>query len=122
MKTTTLLTALTLLPAAALAQTGNALDGAQLHGDFQTDVQSYRPDPAIGAPPVAEKVRTNTFANLILTSGKFAAGVRYEAYLPPLQGFDQRYRGQGIPYRYATTMRGDWPLRWVISTSSSGPG
>ena len=102
MKTTTLLTALTLLPAAALAQTGNALDGAQLHGDFQTDVQSYRPDPAIGAPPVAEKVRTNTFANLILTSGKFAAGVRYEAYLPPLQGFDQRYRGQGIPYRYAT--------------------
>ena len=93
---------LALLPTAALAQTGNALDGAQLHGDFQTDVQSYTADPAIGAPAVAEKIRSNTFANLILTSGKFAAGVRYEAYLPPLQGFDQRYRGQGIPYRYAT--------------------
>jgi hypothetical protein len=90
------------LPLAAQAQTGNPLEGAQIHGDFQTDVQSYKADPAIGAPEVREKVRSNTFANLILTSGKFSAGVRYEAYLPPLQGFDQRYNGQGIPYRYAT--------------------
>ena len=95
---------LTLLavPLAARAQTGNPLDGAQIHGDFQTDVQSYKADPAIGAPDVPERIRNNTFANLILTAGKFSAGVRYEAYLPPLQGFDQRYKGQGIPYRFAT--------------------
>ena len=65
--------------------------------------------PLGSCPPVAEKVRTTTFANLILTSGKFAAGVRYEAYLPPLQGFDQRYRGQGIPARSGA--RPDGPLK-----------
>ncbi|QNH60703.1 DUF6029 family protein [Hymenobacter sediminicola] len=87
---------------AAAQGTGNALEGAQLHGDFQTDIQTYRPDSLIGAPEVPEKLRSNTFANLILTTGKFSAGVRYEAYLAPLQGFDPRYRGSGIPYRYAT--------------------
>ncbi|MDO7873975.1 DUF6029 family protein [Hymenobacter sp. ASUV-10] len=91
------------LPLAVHAQSGNnLLEGAQLHGDFQTDIQSYKADPAIGAPEVPERIRNNTFANLILTAGKFSAGVRYEAYLPPLQGFDQRYKGQGIPYRFAT--------------------
>ena len=91
------------VPLAGRAQSGNnGLDGAQIHGDFQTDVQSYKADAAIGAPVVPERIRTNTFANLILTAGKFTAGVRYEAYLPPLQGFDQRYNGQGIPYRFAT--------------------
>ena len=78
------------------------LQGAQLHGDFESDVQSYRADPIIGAPAVPERIRTNNFANLILTSGKFTAGLRYEAYLPPLQGYDPRYRGQGIVYKYAT--------------------
>ena len=92
-----------LLPVLARAQSGNnLLEGAQIHGDFQTDVQSYKADPAIGAPEVPEKIRNNTFANLILTAGKFSAGARYEAYLPPLQGFDPLYRGQGVPYRYAS--------------------
>jgi hypothetical protein len=95
--------ALLVLPLAARAQSGNnPLEGAQLHGDFQTDLQTYKADPAIGAPDVPERVRNNTFANLILTAGKFTAGARYEAYLPPLQGFAPEYRGQGIPYRYAT--------------------
>ena len=94
--------ALLAAPLAASAQSGNLLDNTQIHGDFQSDVQSYRADPAIGAPLVREQIRNNNFANLILTTGKLSAGVRYEAYLPPLQGFDQRYAGQGVPYRYAT--------------------
>lgn len=95
--------ALLALPLAGRAQSGNnPLEGAQIHGDFQTDAQTYKADPAIGAPEVPERIRSNTFANLILTAGNFSAGVRYEAYLPPLQGFDPNYRGQGIPYRYAT--------------------
>lgn len=92
-----------LLPRTASAQSGNnLLEGAQIHGDFQTDVQTYKADPTIGAPDVQEKIRNNTFANLILTAGKFSAGARYEAYLPQLQGFDKRYQGQGVPYRFAT--------------------
>jgi len=32
----------------------------------------------------------------------FSAGLRYENYLNPLLGFDQRYKGNGIPYRFLT--------------------
>jgi hypothetical protein len=78
------------------------LGGGEIHGNFQTDVQYYRPDSLIGAPVVPEKVLMNGFANLIYTKGNFSAGLRYESYLNALQGFDTRYQGNGIPYRYAT--------------------
>ncbi|MDZ7774807.1 MAG: DUF6029 family protein [Bacteroidales bacterium] len=32
--------------------------------------------------------------------GDFSAGLRYEAYLPPLNGFDAQYNGHGIAHRY----------------------
>ena len=97
------LAALLLAGSSALAQEApSPLDGTTIHGDFQTDIQTYRPDETIGAPRVPEKIRSNTFANLLMTNGRFSAGVRYEAYLAPLQGFDSRYRGQGIAYRFAT--------------------
>ena len=74
----------------------------EIHGNVQFDAQYYNPDSAIGAPPVPEKLLMNGFTNLIYTKGKFQVGVRYENYLNVLQGFDQRYKGQGITYRYAT--------------------
>jgi hypothetical protein len=74
----------------------------EIHGNFQADAQYYNPDSAIGAPPVPEKMLMNGFANIIYTRNNFSAGVRYESYLNPLQGFDPRYKGTGIPYRYAT--------------------
>jgi hypothetical protein len=74
----------------------------EIHGNVQFDAQYYNPDSAIGAPPVPEKMLMNGFTNLIYTKGKFQVGVRYENYLNVLQGFDARYEGQGITYRYAT--------------------
>lgn len=74
----------------------------EIHGNVQFDAQYYNPDSAIGAPPVPEKLLMNGFTNLIYTKGKFQVGVRYENYLNALQGFDTRYQGQGITYRYAT--------------------
>jgi len=74
----------------------------EIHGNFQTDVQYYNPDSAIGAPPVPEKMLMNGFANINYTNGNFKAGIRYESYLNTIQGFDTRYKGNGIPYRYAT--------------------
>lgn len=74
----------------------------EIHGNVQFDAQYYNPDSAIGAPPVPEKLLMNGFTNLIYTKGKFQVGVRYENYLNALQGFDTRYEGQGITYRYAT--------------------
>lgn len=74
----------------------------EVHGNFQADVQYYNPDSSIGAPPVPEKVLMNGFMNLIYTNGGFSAGLRYESYLNVMQGFDPRYKGNGIPYRFAS--------------------
>lgn len=72
----------------------------EIHGNFQADAQYYNPDTAIGAPPVPEKALSNSFLNLIYTNGKFTGGLRFESYLNAMQGFDKRYQGTGIPYRF----------------------
>lgn len=74
----------------------------EIHGNVQFDAQYYNPDSAIGAQPVPEKLLMNGFTNLIYTKGSFSAGVRYENYMNPMLGFDQRYKGHGIAYRYAS--------------------
>lgn len=74
----------------------------QLHGNFQVDAQSYTKDSVIGASDVPEDVLMNAYANFIYTKGGFSAGIRYEAYLNTLLGYDARYNGQGIPHKYAT--------------------
>lgn len=74
----------------------------EVHGNIQTDAQYYNADTAIGAATVPEKMGFNGFANIIYTKGNFSAGIRYESYLSKLQGFDSRYNGSGITYRFAT--------------------
>ncbi|HEX7412645.1 MAG TPA: DUF6029 family protein [Bacteroidia bacterium] len=71
-----------------------------IHGNFQVDAQYYNKDTAIGAPIVPQKVLSNGFGNLNYIRGNFSAGLRYESYNPVMQGFDPRYVGTGIPYRY----------------------
>lgn len=77
-------------------------DQAELHGNFQLDAQYYNVDTLIGAPIVPEKILSNGFMNLWYTKGNFSAGIRYENYLNVMQGFDSRYKGSGIPFRFAT--------------------
>jgi hypothetical protein len=72
-----------------------------VHGNFQVDAQYYNPDSLIGAPKVPEKMLSNAFGNITYQKGKFQAGIRYEAYNNVMQGFDTRYKGQGITNRYA---------------------
>ena len=86
------------LPSFVNAQSG--LSGGQVHGSFQMDAQLYQPDSLIGADEVDQKMLMNGFGNLIYTNGNFSAGMRYEYYLDPLEGFDKRLKGHGIPYRY----------------------
>ena len=80
----------------------NILSSGEIHGNFSMDAQYYNPDSSIGAPPVPEKMRMQGYSNLIYTNGNFSAGARYESYLNPLTGFDPRYKGSGIPYRFAS--------------------
>ncbi len=83
-------------------ETENKFSAGELHGNFQFDAQNYIEDTIIGAQKIKEKIRMNSFANLNYTRGKFKTGLRYESYLGPLVGFDSRYNGSGITYRYAS--------------------
>ena len=76
-------------------------DAGSVHGYFQIDAQYYNPDSLIGAPKVPEKMLSNGFGNINYNKGKFSAGIRYEAYNNVMQGFDARYKGQGITNRFA---------------------
>ncbi len=76
--------------------------GGGIHGNFEMNTQYYRTDSAIGTPAVPEKLLMNGFANFVYEKDNFSAGLRYESYLDPMLGFDPRYKGSGIPFRYLT--------------------
>ena len=84
----------------AIAQEASV--GGKITGNFGLDAQYYLTDSAINAPKVNEKILMNSFLNILYTNGNFTAGIRYEAYLNPLLGYDRGYAGNGIPYRFAT--------------------
>ena len=42
----------------------------------------------------------NAYGNVIFTKGNFTAGVRFESYLNALEGYDKRYNGIALPYRF----------------------
>ncbi|MBZ0241755.1 MAG: DUF6029 family protein, partial [Bacteroidales bacterium] len=81
------------------------IDKAQVNGSFQIDGQYYQPDNAIGiydSTIDGRKMGVNGFGNITYTLGKFSAGVRYEAFLTPLAGFDPLQEGNGFPYLWAS--------------------
>lgn len=80
---------------------GQNTDPGRISGSFQTDVQYLFEDSVIGANAVDENLLSNSYLQLTYQRGNIAAGLRYEAYLNPILGFDQRYEGQGIAYRFA---------------------
>lgn len=83
------------------SQETNSSDQGSVHGNFQIDAQYYQPDSLIGAPRVPEKLLSNAFGNINYNKGNFSAGVRYEAYNNVRQGFDTRYKGNGLVNRFA---------------------
>ena len=73
---------------------------SRVSGNFQFDGQIYQKDSIIGAEEVDEKFLSNGFLYLNYSLGDFSAGMRYESYQNPLLGYDPRYEGQGIAYRF----------------------
>lgn len=74
----------------------------KISGNLQLDAQVYKADSAIGAYEVSEHMLMNSFANIHYTLGNFNAGMRFESYLNPIQGFDKRYKGTGVPFWFAS--------------------
>ena len=83
------------------------VENAQVNGSFQIDGQYYMVDEAIGITEESIKNGVGQFAiagfgKINYSLGNFTAGLRYEAYLPPLSGFDKRLQGCGIANYYAS--------------------
>ncbi|MDR0971850.1 MAG: DUF6029 family protein [Bacteroidales bacterium] len=76
--------------------------GGRVTGNFQMDFQASRQDSVIGAEKINEKVLMNAFTNILYTNGDFTMGMRFEAYLNPILGFDKQYKGAGLAYRFAS--------------------
>ncbi len=90
------------IPVKHNAHAQDLLPGMRIWGNFQMDAQYYMSDTLIGAPDVPETILMNGFANLNFSYKGFAMGVRYESYQNAILGYDPRYRGNGIPYRFAS--------------------
>ncbi|MFP4469273.1 MAG: DUF6029 family protein [Bacteroidales bacterium] len=93
---------LLLLPLASFSQ--SFLEGGKVTGNVQLDAQYYTEDDKLGITDSSmnyKKFGMNGFANVIYTNGDFSAGMRFEGFLNPMIGFDDRYEGQGIPYWFA---------------------
>ena len=80
----------------------NGQDLGEIHGDFNLNMQSYLEDASINAVAADEVIRNNSYLNILFTRNNFTAGVRYESYLNALLDYDDDFKGNGIPYRFAT--------------------
>ncbi len=78
------------------------LNTGEIHGDFDLNLQSYQEDELIGATAANEVILNNAYLNLNYIKGNFATGLRYESYLNALADYDSEFKGNGIPYKYAT--------------------
>jgi hypothetical protein len=106
--TTVLVVIAFFVPNMLLAQ-NNSL-GSQVNGNFQMDAQYYNVDSAIGANGVPEKMLMNSWTNITYSAGNFNAGLRYETYLNPINGYDPRYQGTGIPYWFVDYKTGQFQV------------
>ena len=88
----TLLFLFTLLPLSIGAQ-------VTLSGSVQSDMLVPQADEKIGAEKT-EDFQTNTYVDLMLQHQNFEAGVRIEYLQHPLPGFENDFKGWGVPHYY----------------------
>ena len=79
------------------------LENSQVSGSFQTDAQYYMLDEGIGITDLnGKKLGINGFGKVNYTNGNFSAGVRFEAFLPEMNGFRSELNGVGLANFFAT--------------------
>ena len=79
------------------------LENSQVNGSFQTDAQYYMLDKGIDITDLNGKpLGINGFGKVNYTNGNFTAGMRFEAFLPELNGFRSELNGVGLANFFAT--------------------
>lgn len=75
--------------------------GVQIHGSIQTEFLVPETDDKIGTENTSDKLQNNTYIDLNLGSKYVDAGARFEYLEHPLPGFEQDFKGWGVPHFYA---------------------
>ena len=84
--------------------------GYHLSGSVQSDILVPQEDETIGTGTYDDKVMTNTYADVNLTSRHFDAGIRFEYLQHPLPGYDNDFKGWGVPMAYARLHYDRWDV------------
>ena len=71
-----------------------------VNGSIQSDVLLPQKDDGIGATDYEEWALTNTYAEVSLMSQHLDAGLRFEYLQHPLPGFENDFKGWGVPHAY----------------------
>lgn len=77
-------------------------DQVRATGSIQTNFLIPQNDAAIGADPVKERVLNNTYFDLTVNAPYVSVGARFEWAKWPLPGYEQDFKGWGVPYIWAT--------------------
>jgi hypothetical protein len=93
------LTLLALFAITSLAGFGQT-NTANITGNVESIFQYLNEDTIIGANQPPSKGLINSYMNVFYTQGNFKAGLRFESYLPRIQGYPNRFDGTGLGMRY----------------------
>jgi len=88
-----------------LTKSQDFIKNGEVSGSMQFDGQYYLKDSKMGITDSSldgRLTRMNAFTQVDYTYKNFSAGLRFEAYLPPLVGYDMQYQGAGVPYWYVS--------------------
>lgn len=96
MKTTLSALAFTAFGFGVLAQQ----NGPSITGNIESIFQYLNDDPVIDAVQPAQKGLLNSYMNVFYNDGTFKAGIRFESYLPRIQGYPANFDGTGLGMRY----------------------
>lgn len=94
---TCLLSCAILIPMVSLAQDDNKLT---VTGSIQSDILIPQDDKKIGTEETDDWVLTNSYAEVHAMSKYLDAGVRFSYLEHPLPGYENDFKGWGVPYFY----------------------
>lgn len=103
---------LLLMPALSLTAMAQETEEKKItvSGSIQSDILIPQDDEAIKTEKSNEWALTNTFADVNVMSEHVDAGARFEFLKHPLPGFEDGYKGWGVPYFYLKTHFKNWDL------------
>jgi len=76
------------------------LDRGNFTGNIESIFQYLNKDSIIGATQPTSKGLLNSYMNVYYTHGNFRGGLRFESYLPRIQGYPTAFDGTGLGMRY----------------------